>query len=179
MKDKGYIRRVATEFVDIARRKGNRFLEIEEEMGFFLSIMKNRRIEVLLSHPHLSLDEKRSLMNEAIGPRSINKEVLSLVYLLLEEGRIGLLGDILEEYRDLSHKAQGLKEVFLKTAIPIDDGTRERLRASFEGLLGSKVILKIEVDSGLIGGIVARIGDKVIDGSLLTTLSKMRDELTR
>jgi F-type H+-transporting ATPase subunit delta len=178
VKDKGYIKRIAGQLIEVAK-EGNRFSQIEKDMSSAIELLKNRRVERLLAHPALAGEEKILLLKEAFRAHPISKEVLSVIYLLIEDGTLPLLREIMDEYRRLSYEAQGLKEVLVTTAIAIDNETKERLRSSFEEITGSKVVLNVSVNPKIVGGMVARIGDKVIDGSILTMLSRMREELAR
>ena len=65
----------------------------------------------------------------------------------------------------------------MTTAIPLDDEDKLRLEERLSAALGKKVVLKPEVDSGLIGGIIARVGGKLLDGSTRSKLAALKREL--
>ena len=65
----------------------------------------------------------------------------------------------------------------ITAAIPLDEGTRDRLRQALEQLTKSQVVMEVEEDPTIIGGIVARVGDLVLDGSVRTQLNTLRESL--
>jgi F-type H+-transporting ATPase subunit delta len=67
----------------------------------------------------------------------------------------------------------------VKAAIPLDEGTRERLRQTLEKITGTTVIMDVEEDPGIIGGVLARVGDLVLDGSVRTQLFSLRESLIK
>ena len=72
---------------------------------------------------------------------------------------------------------RGIEQAEVTTVIPLGDEYEQKLTEHLGAIVGKKVVLKPEVDSRLIGGIVARIGDKLIDGSTRSKLAALREEL--
>ena len=88
------------------------------------------------------------------------------------------VGDIADEYQRLLNAYRGIDEAEVLTAVPLDDGDKQRLAERLGAVVGKKVIIKAEVDSSLIGGVVARIGGKLIDGSTRSRLEALKKELS-
>ena len=88
-----------------------------------------------------------------------------------------MIGDIADEYQRLFDSHRGIERAEVTTVIPLDKEDKQRLTEHLATMVGKKVVLKPEVDSRLVGGIVARIGDKLLDGSTRSKLAALRKEL--
>jgi len=90
-----------------------------------------------------------------------------------------MVGDIANEYQRLLDSHRGIEQAEVTTAIPLDDEDKLKLEERLGAAIGKKVVLKPEVDSSLLGGIVAKIGDKLLDGSTRSKLVALNRELGR
>ncbi len=103
--------------------------------------------------------------------------VLELLHLLLDKKRLAILGQIIEEYGNLLEAERGITRAQVTTALPLQ-GTEERILVEkLEKLSGHTILLEKRVDPKLLGGMMVRIGDRVIDRSVRRTLDQMRREL--
>ncbi len=102
---------------------------------------------------------------------------LRFLRLLNRKGRLGHLPAIVEAYEDLVQAAFGRVEVDLFTAEPIDDATRETFQQALHERLGKEIILHTYTEPAMLGGVKLRIGDQLVDDSLASQLSRMRDRL--
>src|SRR5690606_32182646 len=94
-------------------------------------------------------------------------------------GRIGFIGSINDFYQMLADEVKGVARASLVSASELTADTIEKIRSALSRKTGKEVVLEVEQDPGLIGGIVTRIGDLVLDGSIRTQLLNMRDSLKR
>jgi F-type H+-transporting ATPase subunit delta len=129
----------------------------------------------LLENPKVHFEDKARLLSEWLG--DINPLALNLVYLLLTRGRLSMVGDIADEYQRLLDSHRGIEQAEVTTAIPLDDKDRRRLEQHLKAVVGKKVVLKPKVDPGVLGGIVARIGGKLLDGSTHSKLVALKKAL--
>lgn len=109
----------------------------------------------------------------------MNPMALNLVCLLATKGRLRIMSDIAAEYQRLLDSHRGVQRAKVKTAIPLSDADRERLSQQLSNMTGKKVLVEAEVDSTIVGGIVARIDDKLLDGSTQSKLTALKKELAR
>jgi F-type H+-transporting ATPase subunit delta len=130
----------------------------------------------LSENPKVRFEDKAKLLAKRLG--EINPLALNLVYLLVTRGRLSLAGDIADEYQRLLDSYRGIEQAEVITAVPLDDKDKRKLEERLGAMVGKKVVLKSRVDSSLIGGIVARIGGKLLDGSTHSKLMALRNELT-
>jgi F-type H+-transporting ATPase subunit delta len=103
--------------------------------------------------------------------------VVNLVRILAARDRIHLLPSILQEFVALDREARGILEARVTVARPIDDREQEEVRRRLEQLTGKTVEIHTDVDSSILGGIVVRMGDRLIDASVAGRLQRLRQEM--
>ena len=127
------------------------------------------------ANPRISQADRMSAAEALLG-RSTNP-VRNLVRLLVERGRLAVLPGVLERYDRLAARASGVTDARVVLAIPADEGLRARITRTLEERLGGRVRATIEHDPSILGGMVVRIGDRVIDGSLRGRLQQLHAAL--
>ena len=131
----------------------------------------------LVESPKLYFNTKAKLLSERLS--DINPLALNLVYLLVTRGRLNMVGDIADGYQRLLDSYRGIERAEVTTAIPLDDEDKQRLAERLGAIVDRSVVLKPEVDSSLIGGIVARVGGKLLDGSTRSKLLALKSDLVK
>lgn len=142
------------------------------------SLMRDHALFSLISHPQITVAEKSKTLTQRLG--EVNPMVIKLVLLLAVKGRLALIDDVAEEYQTLVDNYRGIEgtEVAeVTTAIALDDEYQLKLAQRITEIIGKPVVLKPRVDPGIIGGIVIRVGDKLIDGSIRSKLAALRKDL--
>ena len=178
MANSAYARRHAQAVFRIAldRKELNRW---QSDLRKIASLVKDEAVFALLENPEISFENKAKVLSERLG--DINPLALKLVSLLVTKGRLAMMDDIADEYQRLLDNYRGIEgaEVAeVTTAIPLDDEDRLRLAQRLTSLIGKPVVLKPKVDSSLIGGIIIRVGDTLIDGSIRSRLEALKRELS-
>ncbi|MFC2047983.1 F0F1 ATP synthase subunit delta [Chloroflexota bacterium] len=143
------------------------------------SLVKDETLFTLLQNPEVDFDDKAKVLSDRLG--DINPQALKLVSQLVAKGRLGLIDDIVDEYQRLVDNYRGVEGADVAevtTAIPLDDEDRLRLAHHLTSLVGKPVVLKAKVDASLIGGIMIRVGDKLIDGSIRNKLEALKREIS-
>jgi len=171
---KAYARRYAQAVFEIAVERGE-LDRWQSDLRKIASLGEDAAFAMLLESPKLHFDNKARLLSEQLG--DINPLALNLVYLLIARGRLSMVGEIADEYQRLLYSYHGIEEAEVTTAIPLDDEDKQRLAERLGTVVGKKVVIKPEVNSGLIGGIIARIGGKLLDGSTFSRLEALKREL--
>jgi F-type H+-transporting ATPase subunit delta len=152
----------------------------QSELRRIVSLSNDMALFTLLENPAVSFNEKAKVLSERLG--DINPLALKLVSLLVAKGKLGMIGDIAEDYQRLVDNYRGVEGTEIAevtTAIPLDDEDQLKLAQRLTSLVGKPVVLKVKVDSDLIGGIIIRIGDKLIDGSIRRKLAALKRGLER
>jgi F-type H+-transporting ATPase subunit delta len=138
-------------------------------------ITTDEKLMNLLENPKLPFDAKKALLAELSG--KINPLALNLAYLLVRKDRLRVAGDISQQYDKLLDAHYGIEHIEVITALPLDDEASERISSQFGKIIGRKVIVDALVDPHIVGGIKARIGDTLIDGSVKGKLGALRKSL--
>ncbi|MFV1962238.1 MAG: ATP synthase F1 subunit delta [Acidimicrobiia bacterium] len=126
-----------------------------------------------LTDPQLPLEKKQALIDDLIGGRAASLSV-DLVQLIVSQGRASELSDIATAVVEAAAASRDKAMAEVRSAVPLDDETIERLAAALGRATGKSVEVKLIVDESVIGGIVARVGDTVIDGSLARRVDSLR-----
>ena len=134
-------------------------------------------LRMALENPVFRPEEKRAVLERILPQVAPTPEVQRFVLLLLERRRIVLLPAIARAYRDLTDAEVGQVRAEVTSSQELAPATLDRVRRSLEQRTGKKVIVTSTVDPELIGGLVARVGDLVLDGSVRTQLEDLRTRL--
>lgn len=178
MKDKKLINQLAEILIDIAGRK-NFLEETQEELRIALRVLKNEKVRKILYHPKLPPKEREEFLHQALSSYGLSGITTTFLVLLLERESLGYLKEIFLRYEELSNKILNLEKVVITTAVPLAEEERVQLKEAFEKLTASKVKLEERIDKRILGGVVARIGDRLIDGSIRGSLNRLREEMSR
>jgi F-type H+-transporting ATPase subunit delta len=130
-----------------------------------------------LENPLVPHPAKRSIVTEVAQRLSLGASSKNTLLLLSDRRRLRALPAIVRELRVLSDKKRGVVRAVVTTAKPLSAAYQERLKVQLEKMTGKKVELDVSEDASLLAGVVARIGDRVYDGSLRSRLAEMRTQL--
>jgi len=171
-----YARRYAQAVFEIAlgRKELDRW---QSDLRTIVSLGEDDTLIAWLENPKFRFDDKVRLLSEQLG--DVNPLALNLVYLLVARGRLSMIGGIADEYQRLLDSYRGIEQAEVITAVPLDDEDRLRLGERLGAVVGKKLVVKPEVDSSLIGGFIARIGGKLLDGSTRSKLEALKREMVR
>ncbi len=137
----------------------------------------NAELRQALENPVFQLSQRRKLLEALLPNVTPSREVQSFALLLLERRRIALLPNIARSYQELVDQQLGRVRATVSSAKPLDPGTLASVQRALERRTGKKVLMTTEVDPALIGGLVARVGDLLLDGSLRTRLDTLRSRV--
>ena len=142
--------------------------KISDVMGDFL-------FSLYLEAPNIPFKDKEALLGERL--EGISQFAMNLVHLLVVKGRVRIAEGIASEYERLVDAYYGIEHAEVTTAIPIDEERREGIAQSLSEKWGKRVVLSTRVDPDIDGGLVIRIGDRLIDGSTKGKLAQLRRDL--
>lgn len=135
-------------------------------------VLADEQVRHFWDNPRVRLDNKMTALKSLLV--DVNPLVFSLAGLLMARGRLGIADDIVNEFERLVDAHYGIEHAEVATAIPLDEASQQRLSQELGQALGKKVTVIAKVDPVLIGGMIVKIGDKVIDGSLKARLENLR-----
>jgi F-type H+-transporting ATPase subunit delta len=132
-----------------------------------------------LFRPLHPVKERRAVLSSLSERSGSSPNVRNFLFYLIDQRRLVDFDAIRGEYARLAEEAAGRIKASVIAASELPSDQRERLRAALARRTGREVELEVEVDPGLIGGAIAKVGGVVFDGSLRRQLSQLRDTLTR
>lgn len=133
-------------------------------------------VQAALEDPRIVQQEKARVVAELL--KDARPQVRNLARLLVERGRAGVLPQVLERYDALADRESGVLRADVVTAVPVDRQLEDRIRKQLAAKLGGDVQTTVRQDPSILGGLVIRIGDRVIDGSVRTRLEQLQAALT-
>ena len=150
---------------------------VEGELSSIASaIDSSTELRSALTDPALPLDRKRAVIDDLLGGRA-SRTTATVIGMIAGLNRMSELGEISKQLSERSAAAVGKKLAEVRSAIELDDATVQRLAAALEKQIGTAVEVRTVVDPSIVGGIVARVGDTVIDGSVRSRLDSLRQAL--
>jgi F-type H+-transporting ATPase subunit delta len=136
-------------------------------------------LATLLGNPAIRRGDRRKVVDALLERVGAQPQTKNLVYLLLDGERLGSLPAIARELDAMIEAKAGRVSAEVVSAKPLDSTQIQQITAALEKLSGKRVDVRRREDPALLGGVVAKVGDVVYDGSLRTQLSNLRDELTK
>ena len=167
-------RRFAQAIFQIAQA-GKNLEEWKKELRRITEMMSDKQVADIIDHPKVPFNLKAELVKQRLN--TSDQLVLNLCYLLILKGRLKNINQIADEYEGLLDEQQGIKHAVVTTAVPVDDAEKQKITGQLEKITGKKVTVKLQVNPSILGGMVARIEDTLIDGSVRNRLDILRRDL--
>jgi F-type H+-transporting ATPase subunit delta len=167
-------RRYAHAYFDIARQAKDipgRRAALEQ----VVSLLSQPDVASALTDPHIPQSERVQVVAEML--KEAQPQARNLGRLLVERGRAAVLPQVLEQYDKLADRESGVLRAEVVTAVPVDSALEQRIRTQLADSLGGDVQTTVRQDPAILGGMVIRIGDRVIDGSVRTRLEQLQAAL--
>lgn len=133
-------------------------------------------LATLIYHPQVLPKAKKETITKLFG-NEVADFVLKFLLLLVDKRRESILPGIIREYIKLANSARHIVEAEVTTAMPLEPQQEEALIAKLALVTGKKIVLKAQIDTAIIGGVIVKIGDKLIDGSVARQLEMLKNTL--
>jgi len=134
-------------------------------------------LRITLANPAIDVKKRAAVLADVLRAEAIAPVVARLAEVLLRRGRIAILPDVATVFATQVDKRLNRVTAAVRTAVPLTDDQRARLQAALARFSGKTVHLACDVDRTILGGVVARMGGQVLDGSLRTRLERMKTAL--
>jgi len=152
--------------------------QIEQELSSITALIKGHvELQTALESPSVSPTNKRALVASLVQRAHMSAPVGKLLVMLAERDRLVLLPEVLDAFQAKLREQRKVLEAEVTTAIPLEPAQQAALQQRLSAATAREVTVTTKVDPALIGGIVARIGSTVYDGSLATQLTKLKGRL--
>ncbi len=176
MLENAVARRYAQAFFAIAQEK-DLVDKLEEELKTVVeTIEENRELKLVVYHQLISPEEKKAIM-EKVFSQEISEITVNFLGIVIDKYRAPYIPAIYEEFVTYANESRNMADAQVKTSSKLSDDDLEMIKGKLAAVTGKTIRLQPEVDPGLIGGVVVRIGDKIIDGSIAGRLAKLKETL--
>jgi len=156
---------------------GNAVEQWRSELETIASALSEPELAAILEDPKIHFSDKVQLIDKCLP--GLSQLALNFVYLLVSRQRLGILEGVVAEYERMADAYNGLEHARVITAIPVDEEDKEKLSQHLATMTGKQIVLATDVDPAIIGGFVARVGDKLIDGSTRAKLEALKKKLVQ
>lgn len=146
------------------------------ELDLAVGLAGDRRALAILANPSISVENRATALRDLLSGR-VSQPVLNLLQLMVRRGRIEDVSRVAAEFRRLDDQRQGIVHATVTSAAELTHDEIGELTARLERSIGGRIALEVEVDPSLLGGLVVRVGDRMIDGSVRGRLERLRNQL--
>jgi len=130
-----------------------------------------------LTNPLYPLDVREKVMAGIVASMGVEKIMANFLNLLVEKKRAGIIPEIAEEFQAMVDEEKNISHGNVVSAVELSEELQAKVQATLEKLTGKKVELTTSVDPSIIGGIIAKVGDLELDGSIKTQLASLKDSI--
>jgi F-type H+-transporting ATPase subunit delta len=171
-------KRYAKALLSLGRDDGH-YREYGTELeGFRQEIDSAGEVGRALISPFYPKPQRGQALAAILDKSDLSPAVANFVKLLHDKGRLNLLGPIADAYSSLKDEAEGIVRGTLTSASPLSESQISLIKGALNTMSGAKVELEVKIDPSIIGGLVAQLGDLVVDSSLRTQLSRLGRKLS-
>jgi F-type H+-transporting ATPase subunit delta len=169
----------------VARRYARAVLEIATEehsvdrwssdLQLIRSLLDDPALQAYFENPAVPTDQKIRAIDSSL--MNVDPKARNFVYVLIENGRVAAIDEVVGAFTAEVDRLRGIVHAQIKTAVPMDEPESAEIVRGLERLTGRRVVVSSEVDPSILGGFVARIGDRLIDASVVGRLNALRNRL--
>jgi F-type H+-transporting ATPase subunit delta len=162
----------ARSLFEVARERG-KLDQVREQLGQFVDALnENRELAVFFFSPYFSIKEKQDALGRVL--EGADEIFLNFLKLLIEKHRMPVIFRIRQAFEQLWEEENRTLPVEITSAIELDEGTTESLATQIAERAGRKVKLSTRVDPEILGGLVVRVGNSILDASIRNRLEQLR-----
>ena len=179
MKHLAVSRRYAKALILIGQEDGQAE-QYNEELADVVGLFDTQDgFELALINPLYNKNDRKKVLQAVLAATDLSAIMKSFLVLLFDKGRIGFLREIASYYKDLADELKGVVKASVVSATELSSEAIEKIKEALSKKAGKTIVLNVEQDPSLIGGVVTKIGDLVLDGSVKTQLINMRETLKK
>ena len=170
-------RRYAAALADVAiERREER--EVQNELEQWSSLIEtNPQLKEVFANPTVAYDQKRTVLEELISRTRVRETTASFLRVLLKNQRLSQLREVVARFGQVLDERGGVVAANVTTARPIPEELKNTLHETLTAATNQKVRLSFNTDETIIGGLVARIGSTIFDGSVQSHLERLSEGL--
>jgi len=164
-----------TEAVFAIAKDSGTFDQWQRDLDLLAALNTDQQAAIVFASPKVPQTEKQAVLDAVLA--NAQPETRNLARLLLERGRMPIAPEMSELFREYALAERGIVVADVTTAIPLDNTAEASVKQRLSAAVGKQVEIRSHVDDSIIGGVVARIGDQLIDGSVASQLKRLRTRL--
>ena len=166
----------AQSLVDIARVE-NRLSDVEDELfAFARAVQENDQLRMTLTDPNVPAEQRVAVVDQLLDGKALNT-TKAIVALIVMSEHAGDLSEIVDAFIARSAHIREKETAEIRTAVALDEVTLAKLVEALSKATGKSLDVKVIIDESVIGGIIAKVGDEVIDGTVKSRLSKLKETI--
>ena len=156
--------------------------EMEAELESLSTSLKDApEIEKFLHHPQIDIEQKNQWFKKVYSEqdKTVSDILLKFITVLFKKNRFDLIHEISSAFKRMADEAQGQAAAWIKTSVPLEMRSEQAIVSKLERIAGCKIELKKELDAKILGGVVVRFKNKVLDGSVKNRIHNLKTRLLR
>ena len=179
MKNLAVSRRYAKALILIGKEDGLAE-QYNEELSAVAGLFDTQEgFEKALTNPLFNKNDRKKVLEAVLAALDLSAIMKSFLILLFDKGRIGFLREISSYSKDLADEIKGVVKASIVSATELSSDAVDKIKQALSKKTGKTIVLKVDQDPDLIGGVVTKIGDLVLDGSVRTQLMNMSETLKK
>ncbi|HEX3543467.1 MAG TPA: ATP synthase F1 subunit delta [Candidatus Acidoferrum sp.] len=167
----------AKAFADIAIAQGAPQTAVKQLADFGDAFTESAELRNFLGSPAVDTKAKHRVIEKILAKQSASRIVRNFLFVILDHHRSRMLPEILAAVQEVVRQRQGIAEAEVSSAVELSSAQKAELAKTLSRLTGKRIEPKYSIDSELLGGAIARVGDTIYDGSLRSRLMEMRARL--
>jgi F-type H+-transporting ATPase subunit delta len=174
-------RAVARRYAEAAFELGRQNNTVDQwrtDLSFLAEIFNHRKLLYILSEPTLGFPIKKDIITK-LATDKVQPQALGLALVMIERNLPDYMPLVHNQFERLYDEYKNVAHAVVITAVPLDDGEKNRLIGYLKELTSKEILLTTEVDPSILGGVIARVGDTLIDGSIRHRLEILREQISR
>ena len=166
----------AAALLEVARASGHLGGVEDDLFRFARTFEASDELRLALTDPQLPVERRIAVIDQLMGGKALHTST-ALVSMVVGAGQAADLPAIVERFVELAASERQHEVAEVRSAIPLDESQTERLAAALGQATGKSIEVKVIIDPTVLGGLVARVGDTVIDGTVRHRIDEMKEQL--
>jgi F-type H+-transporting ATPase subunit delta len=167
----------AKAFADIAIAQGAPQTAVKQLADFGDAFTESAELRNFLGSPAVDTKAKHRVIEKILAQQGAGRIVRNFLFVILDHHRSHMLPEIIAAVQEVVRQRQGIAEAEVSSAVELSSAQKAELAKTLSRLTGKRIEPKYSIDSELLGGAIARVGDTIYDGSLRSRLMEMRARL--
>jgi len=173
-----FVSRYARAFADVVLSAKLDAAALDLQLNDFLATWEGSfELRTMFASPAVTIQQKIAILDKMNARLGMQKELRNLLAVMINNGRIGEVVEVIAAYRTELKERQGIRQAEIVTARALSEAEKASLVAGVGQLAGSRIEANFKLDASILGGTVVRIGSTVYDGSVRGRLDRLREAL--